>query len=147
MSETIASQRSQYPLAAYNFRVTVGEKTMGFASVSGLLREYQTLAYRHGLSFAEGEAITKFRVDQYSELTLEKGVVAGAKELYQWLDSLDKQPLSVDLCDEQGNAVVTWTIQQAIVSKLEAPALKADAGEAAIETITLMASGISVGHQ
>lgn len=160
MSETIASQRSQYPLAAYNFRVTVDGKDMGFAEVSGLVREYQTLTYRHGLSFWEGERITKFRSDTYSEVTLKKGVFVGATqtsdnttsvndtvtEIYRWLDSVDKKTLSVGLCDENGVAVVRWSIQKAIVIKLEAPSLQAGGNEAAIDTLTLMASGISVEH-
>ena len=60
---------------------------------------------------------------------------------------LDKKTLSVSLCDENGAAVVTWQIKKAIVVKLEAPSLQASGNEAAIETLTLMASGISVEHQ
>ena len=58
MSESAASQRAKYPLAAYNFRVTVGGSAMSFTEVSGLVREYQTLTYKQGLSYWEGEAIT-----------------------------------------------------------------------------------------
>jgi hypothetical protein len=35
MSESAADQRAKYPLAAYNFRVTVGESAMSFTEVSG----------------------------------------------------------------------------------------------------------------
>ena len=146
MSESAASQRAKYPLAAYNFRVTVGDSAMSFTEVSGLVREYQTLTYKHGLSFWEGEAITKFRYDKYVQITMKKGVVAGATQLYPWLDTVDKKSLSVSLCDEMGNAVVTWKIQKAMIVKLEAPPLQASGNEAAIETLTLMASGISVEH-
>jgi phage tail-like protein len=147
MAESAASQRAKYPLAAYNFRVTVGDAAMGFSEVSGLAREYQTLTYKHGLSYWEGEEITKFRYDKYVQVTLKKGVVAGAMALARWLDSLDeKKSLSVSLCDETGAAVVTWQIKKALVTKLEAPALQASGNDAAIETLTLMASGISVEH-
>ena len=146
MSESAASQRAKYPLAAYNFRVTVGDVALSFAEVSGLVREYQTLTYKHGLSFWEGEAITKFRFDKYVQLTLKKGVVAGATELYEWLESVDKKNLSVSLCDEKGAAVVTWQIKKALLVKLDAPSLQASANDAAIETLTLMVSGISVEH-
>ena len=146
MSETAAQQRARYPLAAYNFRVTVGDAAMAFTEVSGLVREHQTLTYKHGLSYWEGESIVKFRYDKYVQVTLKKGVVAGATKLYAWLDSLDKQNLSVSLCDETGKAVVTWKIKKALVVKLEAPSLQASGNEPAIETLTLMASGISVEH-
>ena len=146
MSESAASQRVTYPLAAYNFKVTVGETVISFTTVSGLVQEHQTLTYKHGLSFWEGEAITRFRFDKYVPLTLKKGVVAGATELYEWLESGEKKSLSVSLCDETGAAVVTWQIKKAMIVKLEAPALQASGNEAAIETLTLMVSGISVEH-
>jgi phage tail-like protein len=146
MSESAASQRTKYPLAAYNFRVSVGSDAMSFTEVSGLVREYETLTYKHGLSFWEGESIVKFRYDKYVQVTMKKGVVAGATRVHDWLESVDKKSLSVSLCDEQGQAVVTWQIKKAIIVKLEAPSLQASGNEAAIETLTLMASGISVEH-
>jgi phage tail-like protein len=146
MSETAASQRAQYPLAAYNFRVTVGEAVMSFTEVSGLAQDYQTLTYKHGLSFWEGESISRFRYDKYVQLTLKKGVIAGLTEIYEWLDSGDKLGLSISLCDEEGDAVVTWQIKKALIVKLEAPPLQASGNEVAIETLTLLASGISVEH-
>ena len=42
--------------------------------------------------------------------------------------------------------MVTWQIKKALFVKLEAPALQASGNEAAIETLTLMVSGISVEH-
>lgn len=146
MSESAASQRAKYPLAAYNFRVTVGDVAMSFTEASGLAHEYQTLTYKHGLTFWEGEAITKFRFDKYVPLTLKKGVVAGATEVHEWLESVEKKNLSVSLCDEKGAAVVTWQIKKALLVKLDAPSLQASGNDAAIETLTLMVSGISVEH-
>lgn len=153
MSISVLQQRAQYPLASYAFRVTVGEEAMSFAEVSGLARGYETRTYRHGLSFWEGEDITKFRYQRYAELTLKKGLIAGAgcRRVYAWLDALDKQPLSVSLCDidpadptQRLVEVVTWRIQKALVVRLEAPALLAQSHEAVIETLTLMAAGVSI---
>lgn len=148
MFDSIANQYSNYPVVAYNFKVTVDGNSMGFADVSGLVREYQTLTYSHGLSSWEGQDIAKYRYDTYSEVTLTKGIIAGSgsgvKTLYQWLDSVDKKPLTVALYDNQGSPVVTWSINKAIITKLEAPTFDASGNEAAIDTLTLMASGISV---
>ena len=44
---------------------TVGSVAMGFAEVTGLARQFETLTYRHGLSFAEGEQIVRWRIDQF----------------------------------------------------------------------------------
>ena len=153
MAFTVAQQRAQYPIAAFNFRVTVGSLAMAFSEVAGLVREYETLTYRHGLSCWEGEAITKFRYDKYVQLTLKKGLIpgAGAKQVYDWLDEIDKRPLQVSLCDvhpsdpAQGPlARVSWHVRKALIVKLEAPSLQAMSNEVVIETLTLMASGISI---
>jgi phage tail-like protein len=146
MADTAASQRTRYPLAAFNFLVTIGGSTMSFTEVSGLVREHQTLTYKHGLSYWEGESITKFHYDKYTQITMKTGVIAGATQLYEWLDSADVKSISVSLCDETGTAVVTWQIKKAILVKLEAPTLQATANEAAIDSMTLMASGISIDH-
>ena len=144
MAHSIAEQAASYPLAAYNFRVTVSDVAMSFSEVSGLVREFETLTNRHGLSFFEGEDIVRFRLDKYQPLTLKRGVVKGMPQLRLWLEQGDQRPLSVSLCDERGDPVVTWRVQKALPTKLEAPALSAAASDAAVETLTLMAAGISV---
>lgn len=144
MALSPAAQATSYPLAAYNFRVTVGDVAMGFAEVTGLVREFETLSYRHGLSAFEGEDIVRFRLDKYQPVTLRRGVVKGLPQLRDWLESGDKRPLGVSLCDERGDPVVTWRIQKALPTKLEAPSLQAAGNEAAVETLTLMAAGITV---
>lgn len=144
MAHSLAQQQASYPLLAYNFRVTVGDLDMGFTEVSGLAREHETLTYRHGLSFLEGEAIVRFRLDKYTPLTLKRGVVKGLPQLRDWLAQGDQRPLSVSLCDERGEPVVVWRVQKALPTKLEAPAFQAGGSEAAVETLTLMAAGITV---
>jgi phage tail-like protein len=146
MPEIAPSKLARYPLAAYNFRVTVGSTVMGFSEVSGLAQEYQTLSYRDGLSFKEGERVARFMATS-SEITLKKGVfdAADTKKLHEWMRLGDKRELTVDLCDERANTVVSWIIKKAMVIKLEAPAFDANSNEVAIETLTLWVSGISIG--
>ena len=144
MAHSIAQQAVGYPLAAYNFRVTVGDVDMSFTEVTGLAREFDTLTYRHGLSFVEGEQIVRFRLDKYVPLTLKRGVVKGLPELRDWLESGDTRPLSVSLCDESGDPVLTWRVQKALPTKLEAASFLASSSEAAVESLALMAAGISV---
>ena len=156
MALTVSEQWAQYPIAAFNFLVTVGTRAMAFSEVAGLVREYETLTYRHGLSYWEGEAITKFRYDKYVPLTLKTGLIAGAgaKEVYQCLDEVDKRPLQVSLCDVDSSdttqipqARVTWHVRKAVVVRLEAPTLQAQSNDVVIETLTLMASGIAIEHR
>ncbi len=144
MAHSLSLQAAGYPLAAYNFRVTVGSVAMGFSEVTGLVRQFETLTYRHGLSFAEGEQIVRWRIDQYSDMTLRRGVVKGMPELRDWLESGALRSLSVSLCDADGTPVVTWRVQKALPVQLDAPALQADSNNAAVESLALKVAGISV---
>src|SRR5215470_13768300 len=86
MAQTAQQQRTSHPLAAYNFQVSVDGVAMRFAKISGLAREHRTLTYRDGLSFREGEQITKFQINAFSPVTLERGTVLGDKFLSTWLE-------------------------------------------------------------
>ena len=148
MAETKNVQMERYPLPVYNFRVTIDGTSVSFSQVSGISIEYETVTYRHGLSFWEGEGIKKYYYDKYVPITFKKGVVKGVNFFHDWLQekSSSTKPLDVSLCDEQGTPVVTWHIARALPVKLEAPAFDASANDAAIESLELLAAGISVVH-
>lgn len=146
MAETKQYQKSSYPLPSYNFRVTVGETSMSFSEVSGLALEYETITYRHGLSFMEGEIVKKYYYDKSVTLTLKKGVVKGMRYLYDWLKERKARMFLVSLCDEQGQPVVSWKIAKALPVKLSAPSFNAGANDVAVESLEIMASGISIEY-
>jgi phage tail-like protein len=139
-----AEQRASFPLAAYNFRVSVEGASMRFVKVSGLQRQHQTATYRHGLSFLEGEAITKFRVERWETVTLEQGTVIGSPGLARWLEERSPATMELSLCDADGQPAVRWRIAKALPVRLSAPAFDARSNEASIDTLELKAAGISV---
>lgn len=146
MAETPDHQRLSYPLPSYNFRVTVGGQTMSFAEVSGIAVEYDSVGYRHGLSFFEGGILQTFHYGSPVAVTLKRGTILGSQPhfLFQWLTKRDDRLLTVDLCDETGTAVISWKIKKAVPVKLEAPTFDAAANEVAIESLELKARGISL---
>jgi len=146
VAQSKEEQRVSYPLAAYNFRVTVDGTAMRFARISGLEREYQTLTYRHGLSFVEGEQIAKHISDRYVPLTLEQGTVIGSADLHQWLESKDVSSMDVSLCDEQGVPVIVWAIPKVVPVKLTASTFDAQTNELSIDSLEVQAAGISIKH-
>ena len=84
-------------------------------------------------------------------LTLKKGVVTGVsvRVLYGWLNTIQlnrvqKKDIHVRLCDENGQAVVSWLVRNAFPIKLDAPAFTASANEVAIEGLDLMADAVVV---
>ena len=146
MAETRDYHKSNYPLPAYNFRVTIKDTAMSFSQVSGITREHDTATYRHGLSFWEGEDITVFYVKKYAPITFKKGTTKGVSFLYDWLREKEARPIDVSLCDESGVPVVSWRIAKAIPVKLEAPTFDANTNEVSVESLEVMAADISIEY-
>jgi len=135
-----------YLLTAYNFRVDLDGATLAFAEVSGLAAKFETATYRHGLSFLEGEELTKFAWDEFVPLTFKRGTAQGARELVDWLGEKDPRALVVSLCDADGVPVVGWKVARAVPVKLSAPAFDAASNEVSIDSLEVQAAGISVEH-
>jgi len=146
MAQTPQQQRTSHPLAAYNFRVSVDGVAMRFAKVSGLAREHNTVTYRDGLSFVEGEHITKFHINAFAPVTLERGTVLGDKFLSTWLERSTPSAMEVSLCDETGTPVIAWSIARAVPVKLTAPTFDASTNQLSIDTLEIRAAGISMKH-
>lgn len=139
-------QRTSYPLALYNFRVKVAETSMSFTEVSGIAVEHQQITYRHGLSFAEGEAIETFSFDKFATITCKRGVILGQDPLFlhDWLKKRDLRSMEVSLYDERGQPVLAWKIAAAVPVSLKAPTFSAGTNDAVIDTVELRARGVSV---
>jgi phage tail-like protein len=144
--------KASYPLPVYNYRVTIGSRTLGFSEVSGLSIEYEPVTYKHGLSFWMGAKIIP-GMRQPSRLTLKRGTVKGADFLANWLNEaynnpfkIAKQDVLIDLCDEAGKPVVRWTVKGALPVKLDAPTFDANSNDVAIETLELIAHEIKVDY-
>lgn len=146
MAQTPQQQRTRHPLAAYNFEVSVGGVAMRFSKVSGLAREHQTVTYRDGLSFLDGERISKFHVDVFVPITLERGTVVGDRSLVTWLEGSALGAMEVSLCDATGIAVIAWSITKAVAVKLTAPTFDASANQLSIDTLEIRGSGISMKY-
>jgi phage tail-like protein len=146
MAQTLQQQRTSHPLAAYNFQVSVDGVAMRFSKVWGLAREHHTVTYRDGLSFLEGERITKVHINVFVPVTLERGTIVGDRFLSTWLESSTPSAMEVSLCDENGVPVVAWSIAKAVPVKLSAPTFDAATSQLSIDTLEIRASGISMKH-
>jgi phage tail-like protein len=136
------------PIPAYNFAVVIDNTDhLAFSEVSGLAVEIETISYKHGLSFWEGEQIKSYKYEKPVTVTMKKGVVAGDKDLvylYEWLKTRTPKQVAVNLLDAAGQPLVSWQIGKAIPIKLTAPVFDANSNEIAIDTLELMALKISV---
>lgn len=137
---------SGYPLVAYNYRILVKGLDMRFSKVDGLIWERKAITYRDGLSFLDGERLGLSRVDSYSQLTLQQGVMDGDTSLHDWLRAGDSRLLQVQLCRADGQAVLAWQANRAVPVKLSGASLEAKTNEVFIDTLELKAAGWSIKH-
>ncbi len=145
MSLSSDNIKSVYPLPAYNFKVRLGAETYSFSKVSGLNIRFDTITYRHGLSWLEGETHLP-GIQQPVNIVLERGVVAHNSVLLEWIQSIKlgsvvKQDVYIDLCDEKGEPSVSWSIRNAFPTQFEAPDFDSSTNEVAIERLHLMGNG------
>lgn len=155
--------KSTYPLPAYNFRVSLlqlplpataatklstlpGAQSVGFSEISGLQKQYESVTYRHGLSFLTGPTLLS-GMEQEVKLSLKRGMIGKRDALYQWLLETQlpgggKRDLLIDLCDEAGVPRVRWLVQGAMPTRLKAPDFSAETSQVAVEEIELVASNV-----
>jgi phage tail-like protein len=135
-----------YPVPVYSYRVTIdGSSTMSFSEVSGLEIDHEHILYRHGFSWIMGDNLIRAQRKPIN-VTLKRGVTRHRKELYDWLKSEEKKDVSIELCDELGNAIVSWHVTRALPVKLDAPSFSASLNEVAIESMYLIAHDLKITH-
>lgn len=143
---------TSYPLPAYNYKVEIDGETVGFSEVSGLSVEYETTTYVESAVSGVGPR-TMYMPGQSKSatVTLKKGVVTGVSvpRLFGWINSIqlnrvDKKDIYVRLCDENGDAVVSWRVINAFPTKLDAPSFTAESNDVAVESMELMADRVLV---
>jgi phage tail-like protein len=143
-----------YPLPVYNYRVEIGGQSIGFSEVSGLSIAYETFVYKESPTEASAPGPRVMRMPAQgtdTKITLKKGLVRGTSiaVLFKWINAIqinliEKKDVFVRLCDESGNPVISWKIINAFPIKLDAPTFDAKSNDAAIETMELMADGVTI---
>ena len=139
-------------LPVYNYRVVIGQDTLGFSEVSGLKVEYEAVTYRHGRSFLMGPKLIP-GMQQNARVTLKRGVAKNSDFLAKWISATyagaqsgQKHDIVIDLCDPSGMSVVRWVVVGAMPVKIEAPTFDAKSNEVAIETLELVAADIRISY-
>jgi phage tail-like protein len=152
MAVTKDQIRESFPLPVYNYRVEINDATIGFSQVSGLSIGYETHTYKES-PIAEGVAGPRvMHMPAQSKavtVTLKKGIVGlnNIAIFFDWISSIqtnqvEKKDVYIRLCNEVGEAVISWQVVNAFPTKLDAPGFDANSNDAAIETLELMADRI-----
>lgn len=149
--------KSTYPLPVYNYKVNIGQDTIAFSEVSGLNVAYETTTYKESNTESGKASPRVFRMPAQATdktLTLKKGLIPAKSQaaLYDWISSIRinqviKKDIVINLCDEEGTAVVTWTVVNAFPTKLDVPSFDANSNDVAIESMELMADDIRINYK
>ena len=146
--------KNEYPLPVYNYRVEIGGEAVAFSEVSGLSIGYEVTTFKE--SPTEGGAPGPRYMHMPAQInivtiTLKKGIVRqkSIKALYDWIktvqiNQIEKKDIFVRLCDESGNAVISWKVTNAFPTKLDAPSFDAKSNDAAIESMELKADFVTL---
>ena len=144
--ETANTERgAAYPLPVFNYRVQVGVELLSFSEVSGLSLEYDKVIYKHGLSYLMGPSIIR-TTHQPVNLSFRRGIAPKRSELWNWFNEASKKDLTIDLCDPTGAAIVRWKVNKALPLKMSAPSFSAAANDVAIESMDLIAPGLTMEY-
>ncbi|MDZ8082834.1 MAG: phage tail protein [Nostoc sp. DcaGUA01] len=151
MATSTEDIKNNYPIPVFYYRVTIdGDDSHAFSEVSGLSIEYETITYRDGMSYKDGAKYMP-GLSTPVNLSLKKGIVRKDSYLFSWISSVKlntvaKRDIRIDLLDETGAAVVSWTAINAFPKKLDAPSFNATSNEVAIESLDLMANDLKIDY-
>lgn len=137
-----------YPLTTFHFTVTWGGTRIGFTEVSGLKYEQEVVEFRHGAMLEHGK-IKMPGQKKFGNITLKRGVIPLDNEFMDWLNQTkmttpDRRDITISLLNEEHAPVMTWKVKNCFPVSVEAPGMKADGNEVAIETIEIAHEGFTL---
>lgn len=92
---------SEYPLAAYNFRVRIGDKEFGFSKVSGLQREAEPVIYQEG-GLNDRVHVLPGPVKSCGTVHLERGAYAGRPLPFYMVGRRLEESMRIEIWNESG---------------------------------------------
>lgn len=139
-----------YPIPKFHFQVDWGGTRIGFTEVTGLTIENEVIEYREGSS-PEYNKVKMPGLHKFGNITLKRGSFASDNEYFAWLNTvklntIERRDVIISLLNENHEPVVVYKVKQAWPVKIQAPDLKSDANEVAIESIELAHEGLMIDN-
>ncbi len=140
--------KTVWPMPKFHFQVKWGEKEMAFQEVSGLDIEAQPIEYRAGNS-PVFSTIKMPGLIKTGNVTMKKGVYKSDNAFWDWFDQIKMNTIKrisvvINLLDEEGKPIMTWTLANAWPTKITGTDLKSDGNEVAIESIEIAHEGLTI---
>lgn len=141
---------TDFPIPKFHFSVEWGGTKIAFTEVSGLNKEMDIIEHRVGSS---PEFFKKKMpgLQKLSNISLKRGVFAGDNEFYQWyntvaMNTVERRNITISLLNENHTPVVVWKVKDCFIISLKCSDMKADANEAAIDTVEIANHGFTMEH-
>ena len=141
---------TDFPLPKFHFSVAWGGTKIAFTEVSGLNKEMDIIEHRVGSS---PEFFKKKMpgLQKLNNISLKRGVFAGDNEFYQWyntvaMNTVERRNITISLLNENHAPVVVWKVKDCFIVSLKCSDMKADANEAAIDTVEIANHGFTMEH-
>lgn len=140
--------KTTWPVARFQFSVTIGDKEAFFQEVTGLSAETQQIEYRKGNS-PEFSTVKMPGIQKFGNITLKKGIFKddkGFRELYDAfkMNTVERKVIVISLLDENNVVAMSWRLANAFPSKITVTDMKSDANEPAVESMELSHEGLSL---
>ncbi len=140
---------ADYPLGRFRYTVEIeGIQVGGFSEVTGIDASVDVIEYREGNMV---QTPMKFPgLIRYGNITLKKGLIAGGKDLYDWMMSgvtgsseVTRKTVTVTLLGPDGSSKASWRAINAWAVKYTGPDFSATASEVAVETLEFTHEGLT----
>lgn len=152
MADDGSAQDAIWPLPSFSFQVSWGStQKIAFQEVSGLEAETQVLEYRHSNSKAYS-TIKMPGLAKYNNVTFKKGIFVKDATFWEWyskikMNTYPRVTVVIQLLDQNSAPTMTWTLNNAWVTKISAPTMKSDGNEVAIESIEVAHEGLTIENK
>ena len=144
-----ANQSAAWPQPKFSFKVVIDDqKEVLFQEISGLEVETQQIEYRHGTS-AQFSVAKMPGLVKAGNITMKKGVFVNDNKFWDWYKqirstNIQRVPVTVQLLDESGNPMMTWTLNNAWITKITPADPSATGTEVAVETLEIACEGMAI---
>lgn len=137
----MSQENNQWHSPTFRFMVSINGEQSSFQEVSGLDMETQPIEYRQGNSKIFS-TIKMPGLKKVGNVTLKKGVFKQDSIFQEWyskvkMNTISRSTVVINLLDENGSSVMSWTLNNAFPTKISGTDLKSEGNEVAVESVEI----------